>query len=51
MPKSLSLESVENYTVEEALKGLFLILGEQETLIRKNPAARATNLLKKVFGQ
>jgi enolase len=51
MPKSLSPESVEKYTIEEALKGLFLILGEQEALIRKDPAARATDLLKKVFGQ
>jgi len=51
MPKSLSPESVEKYTIEEALQGLFLILGEQEVLIRKDPAARATDLLKKVFGQ
>jgi hypothetical protein len=38
------------YVTERALSGLFLQLGKEETEIRKNPAARTTELLKKVFG-
>ena len=37
------------YVTERALAGLFLQLGKEETEIRKNPAARTTELLKKVF--
>jgi uncharacterized protein DUF4197 len=32
-----------------ALDGLFLMLAEQEKKIRKDPAARSTELLKEVF--
>jgi hypothetical protein len=41
---------VDRYVTEEALDGLFLKLAEQEKRIRSNPAARSTDLLKKVFG-
>ena len=34
-----------------ALDGLFLMLGEQEKKIRKDPAAQTTSLLKEVFGR
>ena len=34
----------------QTLDGLFTVIGEQEQAIRKNPAARTTELLKKVFG-
>jgi hypothetical protein len=37
------------YVTERAMSGLFLQLGKEETEIRKNPAARTTELLKKVF--
>lgn len=37
------------YVTERALSGIFLQLGEEEKDIRKNPAARTTELLKKVF--
>jgi hypothetical protein len=40
-----------NYVTEQALAGLFTIVGEQEKQIRTNPAARATDLLKQVFGR
>lgn len=43
--------SIEDYTVQKSLDGLFLTLGEQEKQIRQNPAARTTDLLKTVFGQ
>jgi hypothetical protein len=38
------------YVTERALSGLFLQLGQEEKEIRKNPAARTTELLQKVFG-
>ena len=42
---------INKYVVGKTLDGLFLILGEQETKIRKNPAAQTTALLKEVFGR
>ena len=41
---------IEDYVVEEALSGLFTVLGEEEKKIRENPAARTTALLRRVFG-
>jgi len=40
---------IDAYVVTKALDGLFHVLGEEEKKIRKNPAARVTNLLKEVF--
>jgi len=40
---------VEQYVLDKALNGLFLILGQEETKIRTQPAARVTDLLKEVF--
>ncbi|WP_260956546.1 DUF4197 domain-containing protein [Pseudomonas citri] len=42
--------NIENYVTEQALDGLFEMIGKQEATIRKNPAAAATSLAKKVFG-
>ncbi len=39
------------YVTEKALAGIFHEIALQEQQIRKNPAARTTDLLKKVFGQ
>jgi hypothetical protein len=41
--------NLDNYVVGKALDGLFHVVGEQESLIRANPAARTTDLLKEVF--
>jgi hypothetical protein len=38
------------YTTQKALDGLFLAVGQQETLIRRDPLARVTEILRKVFG-
>ena len=46
--KSLSFD-LDQYVTDGALKGLFKMLAEQEKQIRTQPAARATDLLKKVF--
>jgi hypothetical protein len=42
--------NVEGYVTEQALNGLFEMIGKQEATIRENPAAAATSLAKKVFG-
>jgi hypothetical protein len=41
---------LDQYVVTKALDGLFHLVGEEEKKIRKNPAARTTELLKEVFG-
>lgn len=41
---------MEGYLTAKALDGLFRLMGEEERRIRKDPAARTTELLKKVFG-
>jgi hypothetical protein len=48
--KAESLD-VGDYVTDKALDGLFLIVAEEERDIRKNPAARVTDLLKDVFGR
>jgi hypothetical protein len=42
--------NVESYVTEKALDGLFKMIADQEGSIRKDPAAAATSLAKKVFG-
>jgi hypothetical protein len=41
---------LDGYVTRKALDGLFLKIAEQEKIIRENPVARTTDLLKKVFG-
>ena len=41
---------VNQYVTEKATDGLFFVVGQEEKKIRTNPAARATDLLKEVFG-
>lgn len=41
---------LDSYITHKALDGLFLKIAEQEKLIRQNPAARTSELLRKVFG-
>jgi hypothetical protein len=42
---------LDRYVVGKSLDGLFYVLGEEEQKIRTNPTARATDLLKQVFGR
>ena len=42
---------INEYVVSKALDGLFYVLAEEERKIRKDPAARITELLKEVFGK
>ncbi|NDC41718.1 MAG: DUF4197 domain-containing protein [Chitinophagia bacterium] len=38
------------YVTDKAIAGVFVYIADEENRIRTNPAARATDLLKKVFG-
>ncbi len=38
------------YTTSKALDGLFYVVGQEEARIRRDPIARVTEILKKVFG-
>ncbi|MBI2279876.1 MAG: DUF4197 domain-containing protein [Bacteroidetes bacterium] len=40
---------LEDYVTAKAMDGLFLMIAKEETKIRKDPMARVTDLLKKVF--
>jgi hypothetical protein len=42
--------NLEDYVTGKALDGLFAMIAEEEKRIRKNPAAAAGSLAKKVFG-
>lgn len=41
---------LEDYVTNKAIDGLFVQIAKEEIEIRKNPVARVTDLLKKVFG-
>jgi hypothetical protein len=41
---------LDDYVTAQTLDGLFTVIGEQEQSIRRDPAARTTDLLRKVFG-
>ncbi|MCG3176478.1 MAG: hypothetical protein MOGMAGMI_01433 [Candidatus Omnitrophica bacterium] len=49
LARRLPLPSIEDYTVNKALDGLYTVLGQEERRIRVDPGARATALLKEVF--
>jgi len=42
---------LDKYVVGKTLEGIFVMLGEEEKKIRKDPAAQTTALLKEVFGR
>lgn len=41
---------LDSYVTNKALDGLFTIVAQEESKIRKDPAAQVTDLLKQVFG-
>ena len=43
--------SLQNHVTNKAIDGIFLMIAKEETLIRKDPIARTTELLKKVFAK
>ena len=42
---------LDQYVTDKALSGLFMMLAAEEKKIREDPAARVTDLLKKVFAE
>ncbi len=40
-----------NFATQKAVDGLFVLIAQEEANIRENPAARATDLLKRVFAE
>lgn len=42
--------NLDDYVTKKAANGLFILIADEEAKIRKDPAARVTDLLKKVFG-
>ncbi|NRA66844.1 MAG: DUF4197 domain-containing protein [Pseudobacteriovorax sp.] len=42
--------SLEEYVTQQTISALFVKIADEEKKIRKNPAERSTQLLKKVFG-
>ncbi len=49
LSKPVALD-LDGYVTDKALDGLFFMVAEEEKKIRKDPAARVTSLLQKVFG-
>jgi hypothetical protein len=45
------MPDIDAYVTEKTMDGIFLKIAKEEALIRKNPAARTTNILKRVFSQ
>ncbi|WP_304238343.1 DUF4197 domain-containing protein [Jiulongibacter sediminis] len=41
---------LKGYATQKAVEGLFLMIADEEAKIRKDPLARTSDLLKKVFG-
>jgi hypothetical protein len=42
--------NLNNYVTDKAINGLMTLIAKEETKIRKDPMARVTEILKKVFG-
>lgn len=42
--------SLDEYATDKAIYGLFVLIAEEEAKIRKDPLARTSEILKKVFG-
>ncbi len=42
--------NIEDYVMDKTLTGLFSLVAEEEAKIRHDPAARVTDLLRRVFG-
>ena len=43
--------SLDEYVTQQALRGAFIKVGDQEKEIRTNVNARVTDLLRRVFGK
>lgn len=46
-----SMPDIDEYVTEKTMDGIFYKIAKEEALIRKDPAARTTEILRKVFSQ
>ncbi|BBD07453.1 DUF4197 domain-containing protein [Desulfovibrio ferrophilus] len=46
----MQVDDLDGYVTDKATEGLFLMMAREEKMIRDNPVARTTDLLRKVFG-
>ena len=44
-------DDLDSYVTDKAMDALFVQIAEQEKLIRENPAARTSDILRQVFGK
>jgi hypothetical protein len=51
LPLDVNMPDIDKYVTEKTMDGIFHKLAKEEALIRKDPAARTTEILKKVFSQ
>ncbi|WP_369011316.1 DUF4197 family protein [Escherichia coli] len=51
MATTLGAPDLDSWVTDRALDSLFLRVADEEKAIRENPAARSTELLKKVFAK
>ena len=42
--------SIDHYVTRKALDGLYLVIGEEETKLRRDPLGAGSDILRKVFG-
>ena len=42
--------SIDQYVTRKALDGLYLVIGEEEQKIRRDPVGTGSAILQKVFG-
>jgi hypothetical protein len=43
--------NLDDYVVQKGMDGIFFYLAKEEAAIRQDPAARTTDLLRRVFGK
>ena len=51
LPVDVDMPDLDNYVTQKTMDGIFLKLAKEEALIRKDPEARTTEILKKVFSK
>jgi hypothetical protein len=49
LAKNLPAPAIDEYVINKALDGLFVVMGEEEKKIRENPQARVSTILQEVF--
>ena len=48
---NLSEKNLDNYITKKSIDGIFYMMAQEETKIRKNPLAYTTGIVKKIFAK